>query len=173
VTVGLGDSYLLNGAKAATPIVGEQILHVTFGSRVGSMGAVLMGQLSGIGGMAPRDAIHRPGGKDSKLPMNFMIVITPSRVWVFKHKMFWGRIKIKDTLGVFERVGMQAFVGDGTVRQFSLVQQNPPQAMSFEITVLGKRAAEMVQEMTYLLTTPPGYAPQAPQAPQAPPTTMF
>lgn len=157
--MGLGDKYIENGAKAVQAVVTEPVLFVTFGSRVGSMQAVIGGVL-GDGGAAPRDKVHRPGGKDTKLPMNFLVAVTQSAVLVYEHKMFWGRIKLKGQLAAFPRAGLHVQWGDGTIRQFLLSSANPPQYMSFEMTGLGQKAKAMIDQLTYLLATPPAPPPQ-------------
>jgi hypothetical protein len=151
----LGEKYVTNAAKAAAKLLDEPVVHVAFGSRSGAMKSLVTSEVTGIGGMAPRDVIHREGGKNTKLPLNFLIIVTPSKVHVYQHKMFWGSIKIKKELGVFERAGLQVQVGDSTVRQFQISSVNPPQAMHFEMARLGKGAAAMIDELTRLLQTPP------------------
>lgn len=154
--MGMGESYIASAQKAAEKRLGEPVLQAAFGSRSGAMRTLAVSRLVGVGGMAPGDKIHRPGGKDTTLPLNFLIVVTARQVHVYKHKMFWGRTSIKKDLGTFERTGLLVDVGDTTVRQFQIAQPEPPQVMAFEMARIGKRAAAAIDSLVVLLQTPPG-----------------
>ncbi len=151
----LGDRYLASAQKAAEKRLGEPVLLVAFGSRTGAMRALAIGAAIGIGGMAPGDKIHRPGGKDTRLPLNFLIVVTARQVHLYRYKMLWGRTKIKKDLGTFERAGLHVEVGDGRIRQFQILSDQPPQVMAFEMAKIGKRAAAAIDELQVILRTPP------------------
>jgi hypothetical protein len=144
--MGLGESYIANAKKAVAAVVGEEVLNVSFANRSGSLNAVLAGQVlrgaeiglggDGITGVAvPRGAIKREGAKKTRLPMNFLVAVTPARIHIYKHKMFWGSVKLKGELGVFEREGLEITIEDrGLTKQFALNSPASGQQMRFEMT---------------------------------------
>ncbi|MDX6689915.1 MAG: hypothetical protein QOG15_1372 [Solirubrobacteraceae bacterium] len=158
----LGDRYIANAKKAVAAIVDEEVLNVSFASRSGSMNAVLAGQVlrgaevglggDGITGVAvPRGAIEREGAKKTRLPMNFIIAVTPKHIHVYKHKMLWGTVKLKGELGVFERERLEVTVETrGITKQFSLVSP-AGQQMRFEMA-----KHRVTTELADLLQTPAG-----------------
>jgi hypothetical protein len=145
--MGIGQRYEDNAKVAVAKLVDEPVLGIAFANRSGAMGALVAGEVvglaqAGLGGgattggrMAPRGSIGREGDKKTRLPLNFLVAITPTRVHVYKHKMFWGSVKIKGELGVFERAGLEVEVKDGRLtKQFHLHSPAQEQTMSFEIT---------------------------------------
>jgi hypothetical protein len=142
----LSQRYLKNATAAAAKRTGEEILGVAFCNRAGSMRALVAGEVlqlgeAALGGgavagiNAPAGAIQREGGKKTRLPLNFVVAITPARVHVFKHRMFWGSVKLKSELGVFDRAGLQVGVRDGAItKQFMLHSPGQGQTMAFEMT---------------------------------------
>ena len=151
--MGLSDRYTANAIAAAAKASGEEILFATFASRTGAMASVVSGIVTGVGGLGPRDKIRREAGADTKLPLNFLLAVTPTSVQFFAHKLFWGRVKIKRTLGVLPRAGLQVHVGQGAIRQFQLHAPNPPQTVAFEIATIGSASKDIVQRLTELLHT--------------------
>ncbi|MDX6514171.1 MAG: hypothetical protein QOE36_3675, partial [Gaiellaceae bacterium] len=116
----LGDRYLRSATAAAERLTGDRILRVAFAARPGAMAAFVGGQLAGAGeglgstgGRAPGAKIMRDEGKDTKLPANFLLAVTPTRIHVYKHRMGYGRVKIKGELGVFDREGLEVDVQEG------------------------------------------------------------
>jgi len=57
-------------------------------------GAVLGGGSPRLSG-ATRGRVRQKGGKDVRLPQSFAVAVTPTSVYFFKWKPFWGRVKIK------------------------------------------------------------------------------
>lgn len=92
----LGDRYLENATKAVAELIDEEVLMIAFGSRAGSMNAVLAGQVlrgaeAGLGGdgitgvSMPRGAIERADAKKTRLPTNFILAVTPANIHVYRH----------------------------------------------------------------------------------------
>jgi hypothetical protein len=158
--MGLGDRYLENAKKAVAELIDEEVLMIAFGSRSGSMNAVLAGQVlrgaeAGLGGdgitgvSVPRGAIEHEGAKKTRLPMNFMLVVTPAHIRVYRHKMFWGSVKVKGELGVFARDGLEVTTKDsGLTKQFALHSPAAGQQMRFEMTKhrVTTELAELLQQ---------------------------
>jgi hypothetical protein len=163
VIMALGDRYISNAKKAVSALVGEEVLNVSFASRSGSMNAVLAGQVLrgaeiGLGGdgitgvSVPRSGIEREGEKKTRLPMNFIVAVTPKHIHVYKHKMLWGSVKLKGELGVFEREGLEVTIEDrGLTKQFSLRSPASGQQMRFEMT-----KHRVTTELADLLRQPAG-----------------
>jgi len=161
--VALGDRYQENVRKAAAELVGEDVLMVAFGSRAGAMNSVIAGQVlrggeaamggDGITGVSmPGGAIERDGAKQTRLPMNFMLVVTPAHIHVYKHKMLWGTVKVKGELGVFARDGLEVTTEDrGMTKQFMLRSPASGEQMAFEMT-----KHRVTTELAELLQRPPG-----------------
>jgi hypothetical protein len=161
--MGLGDKYIANAKKAVAAVVDEEVLNVSFANRSGSMNALLAGQVlrgaeMGLGGDGitgvgmPRGSIKREGAKKTRLPTNFIVAVTPKHIHIYKHKMFWGSVKLKGELGVFDREGLEVTIETrGLTKQFSLVSPAAGQQMRFEMA-----KHRVTTELADLLQTPAG-----------------
>ena len=129
----LGDRYIRSATAAVEKRVGEPPLRIAFASRPGATGAMLTGELTGVGTLAPRGKIKRENGKDTRLPTNFLVAVTPTRVYVFKHRMLWGSVKIKGELGVFDRDGLVVDVSGKAMKRFTLHSPQAGQTIVFEM----------------------------------------
>ena len=140
----LGDRTYASARAAVQKRTGEPVVGAAFAGRVGATAAVLKGELIGgltaeagglgpMGGRAPGGAIRREGGKDTKLPMSFLIAVTQDHVYVYKYVNLWGSVRLKGELGVFDRDGLLVEIGDGTMRRFALHSPAAGQTMAFEM----------------------------------------
>jgi hypothetical protein len=139
--VPLRESYFKNATARVEKLTGESVLAIGFCNRVGSMGAVIAsaGQELATGGelggfTAPRGSLVKDG-KKVRLPLNFIVAVTPTSVHVYKHRMFWGRVKIKRELGSFDRGGLEVAVEDAKLtKRFALRSPSGGAAVAFEMT---------------------------------------
>ena len=129
----LGDRFYSKAKASVEAGIGEPVEIVGWASRSGAMGAVIAGQLVrgvdvaggnpiGLGATIPGDRITGPGGsKGPKLPVNFLVVLTPSALRVFKIRNGWTGVKVKEELAVMPRAGLRLSIADGgIVKRFRL-----------------------------------------------------
>jgi hypothetical protein len=152
--MGLGEKYIASAEKGTAARLNEPVLGTLFVQRSGAMAAGLRGAVTGIGGLPKGDAIHREGGKDTKLPQSYLLAVTAADVHVFAFKMFWGKTKVKQELGSFPRAGLQLQTNDGSVSQFLISSPEPPQTMCFEAARWGKKTVAVIDRMVELLRDP-------------------
>jgi hypothetical protein len=74
------------------------------------------------------------GGKGAKLPINFVVALTPTAVRILDMKMFWGNVKIKKELGALPRDGLRAAVRDGGVTKQFQLEAADGSGIAFEMT---------------------------------------
>jgi hypothetical protein len=142
----LGDSFYRKASKKIEQQIGEPVEVIGWASRSGAMGAVIAGKVVGDADVAlggsnssfmgiPGDRMRTPdGGKGVKLPINFMIALTPSALRVFKISNGWTGLKIKGELGTLPREGLQLAMGDAKItKQFQLAGTDGS-AIRFEMT---------------------------------------
>jgi hypothetical protein len=134
----LGDRYIRSATAAVEKRIGERPLRIAFASRPGATAAVLKGELLAGAGIAgglrgPGSKIKRESGKDTRLPTSFLIAVTPARVYVYKHRMLWGSVRIKRELGVFDRDGLVVEVSGKAMKRFMLHSPQAGQTMAFEM----------------------------------------
>jgi hypothetical protein len=140
-----GDKTYEKFVDAVRQRTGEDVVRVGWASRPGATAAVVQGELVGgaaslagglgpLGVSIPRGRIHREGGKDTKLPVSFLVAVTREHVYVYKFTKGWFGVKLKQELGAFDRDGLQVGVHAGKVmRQFTLVSPAAGQSMAFEM----------------------------------------
>jgi hypothetical protein len=102
-----GDGFYRKAKAKVEQQTGEPVEVIGWASRSGAMGAVIAGTaLRGAevaagsavqsGVAAPRGRMQAGGGeKGSKLPMNFMVALTPTALRVFKIRKTWTGLKLK------------------------------------------------------------------------------
>jgi hypothetical protein len=151
----MGERYQQNLEQGVGPLVDGPVVTVTVGSPVGSMsnlfraealnaaGAAMGGgdspQLSG----ATRGRVRRDGGKDVRLPQSFAVAVTPTSVYFFKWKPFWGRVKIKGELACIPRSDLLVQVAPRkTSTAFLLVSPSTGTRAAFELGTLGFSSAQ-------------------------------
>ena len=120
------------------------------------MATGLAGAVTGYAHRTPTDKIHRPDGKDTKLPQSFLLAATPTRVHVFAFKMFWGKTTLKDELGSFPRAGLELITNAPPASQFLIRSADPPQQLCFEAMPWGEKSKATIARMTSVLADPRG-----------------
>jgi hypothetical protein len=118
----LGDSFYRKAREKIEQQIGEPVEVIGWASRTGAMGAVIAGKVVGgaevaLGGSnssfmgIPGDRMQTAdGGKGVKLPINFMIVLSPTSLRVLKVSKGWTGLKIRGELGA-----LPPNSGDGAV----------------------------------------------------------
>jgi hypothetical protein len=74
------------------------------------------------------------GGKGVRLPMNFMVALTPTTFRVFKIRKTWTGLKVKKELGSLPRGGLQAEISDGGVTKNFSLHGTDGSSITFEMT---------------------------------------
>src|SRR5262249_12430290 len=92
---------------------------------------------------ATRGRVRHEGGRDVRLPQNFAVAVTPTSVYFFKWKPFWGRVKIKGELACIPRAGLTVQVAPrkGSTA-FLLVSPPTGTRVAFELGTLGFESAK-------------------------------
>jgi hypothetical protein len=156
----MGDRYQRNLEQRVAPLIDGPLVLVTIGSPVGSLSNLFraeavnaVGTALGGGGAevsgATRGRVHREG-TDVRLPQSFAVAVTPTSVYFFKWKPFWGRVKIKKELACIPREGLVVQVAQRKASTaFLLISPVAATRAAFEIATLGfasarARAEEMV-----------------------------
>ncbi len=129
----LGDSFDAKASEKIEQQIGEPVEVLGWASRTGAMGAVVTGKIVGGAGVAlggdgssfmgiPGDRMQTGDrGKGVKLPINFMVVLTPTALRVLKISKGWTGLKIKGELGTLPREGLGLAIEDAKVtKQFQL-----------------------------------------------------
>lgn len=126
--------------------VREPVEVIGVGSRCGAMRALIGGELLRgaetlmaspvvAGTRAPSGRMRTDdGGRGVRLPMSFVVALTPTALRVFKWRKTWFGSKVIKELGALPREGLQLSVDDrGAVKRFRL--EHPGGAMlAFEMT---------------------------------------
>jgi hypothetical protein len=141
-----GDSFYRKASAKIEGQIGEPVEVIGWASRSGAMGAVIAGKVAGgaevaLGGSnasfmgIPGDRMKVAGNdKGVKLPVNFMVVLTPSALRVLKISKGWTGLKIKGELGAIPRDGLALAIEDAKVtKQFQLAGSDGS-AIRFEMT---------------------------------------
>jgi len=144
--VAWGDRFYSKLQTKVEQRVGEQVDVIGVGSRCGSMNALIAGTaLRGVesvmgspivaGSKAPSGRVQTAqGGKGVRLPMSFIVALTPTSLHIFKWRKTWFGSRVKKELGVIPREGLQLEVSDhGVVKRFVLSHPDGS-AFAFEMT---------------------------------------
>ena len=150
----MAERYQTNLEAAVAPLIDGPLVIATIGSPVGSMGNLFRAQAFNLG-MAAGGGDYRASGmtsgkirqndiKDVRLPTSFAVAVTPTSVYFFKWKPFWGRVKIKKQLVQVPREGLQVRIAKGkaTATTFVLVSETVGVRTAFEMATLGMAAAK-------------------------------
>jgi hypothetical protein len=141
-----GDGFYRKAAEKVEARVGEPVELIGWASRSGAMGAVIAGTVlrgaeTALGGgavngvAAPRGRMQAGGGdKGARLPMNFLVALTPTALRVFGVRKTWTGVKLKSELGTLPREGLRAAVEDGGVTKRFRFDGADGSALSFEMT---------------------------------------
>src|ERR1051326_6284341 len=107
-----GDRFYRKAREKLEAHVGEPVEVIGWAARTGAMNAVIANQL-GLGGMAPRGRMVAAGGEQgAKLPLNFLVALTPTALRVFRFRRGWTGIRIKKELGALPREGLELSIED-------------------------------------------------------------
>ena len=141
-----GDGFYRKARAKVEQRTGETVEVIGWASRSGAMGAVIAGTaLRGAeaaagsavqaGVAAPRGRMQAGGGEQgARLPMNFMVALTPTAFRVFKIRKTWTGLKLKKELGSLPRKGLHVEIEDGgIVKRFRLAGADGS-ALGFEMT---------------------------------------
>lgn len=141
-----GDRFYAKLQQKVEQRLGEQVEAIGVGSRCGSMNALIAGTaLRGAetvmgspiiaGAKAPGGRLRTPdAAKGVRLPMSFVVALTPTALHVFKWRKTWFGTKVKKELGVIPREGLQLEISDrGVVKRFTLTHPDGA-ALAFEMT---------------------------------------
>jgi hypothetical protein len=157
----MGDRYQENLEKAVGPMIDGPLVLATIGSPVGAMAHLFTAEafnlgLAGAGedvfrvSGASRGKVRRDEMKDVRLPQSFAVALTPTSVYFFKWKPFWGRVKIKKELARLPRDGLKVKISKGkaTATTFLLVSESVGMRTAFDMATLRMaKATAKVQEV--------------------------
>lgn len=142
----LGDGFYRKAKAKIEARVGEPVEVLGWASRSGAMTAVLAGTVlrgaetalgsavasgTAVPGGRIRDA---DGGKGARLPINFLVALTPTALRVFAIRKTWGGLKLKKELGALPRAGLRLQVEDATVVKRFRLDGADGSALGFEMT---------------------------------------
>jgi hypothetical protein len=142
-----GDRFYRQATEKVQAKSGEPVELITRAGRPGAMGALVGGEVLrgidvaggstiGVGGAAAPGGrmIAAGGGKGARLPLNFLVALTPTALRVFTVRPGWIRVKVRKELGVIPRDGLQLAMADGgLVKRFRL-DATDGSGIAFEMT---------------------------------------
>ncbi|MEA2221522.1 MAG: hypothetical protein QOJ35_4148 [Solirubrobacteraceae bacterium] len=141
-----GDGFYRKARAKIEARIGEPVELIGWASRSGATGAVLAGVAlrgaetaigsGGVSGVAaPGGRMRGAGGSEgARLPMNFMVVLTPRPLRVFAIRKTWSGVKIKRELGSLPRAGLRSQIADGAVTKRFGFDGADGSALGFEMT---------------------------------------
>lgn len=141
-----GDGFYRKARKAIEDRLGEPVEVIGWASRSGAMAAVVAGTvLRGAesatgspivsGAAAPSGRMRsEEGGKGTRLPTNFIVVLTPAAFRLFKIRKTWTGVKIKNELGALPREGLRVAIDDGGITKSFRLDGADGSAVAFEMT---------------------------------------
>jgi hypothetical protein len=91
-----------------------------------------------------RGKVENRDVKDVRLPTSFAVAVTPTSVYFYKWKPFWGRVKITKLLAQLPREGLQVKISKGkaTATVFLLLSESAGVRTAFEMATLGMATAK-------------------------------
>jgi hypothetical protein len=150
----MGERYQQNLEEGVAPLIDGPLVTATVGSPVGSMSHLFRAEAvnaagAAIGSGSPelsgatRGRVHQDRGKDVRLPQSFAVAVTPTSVYFFRWKPFWGRVKIKRELACIPRAGLVVQVAPRKASTaFLLVSPATGTRAAFELGTLGFASAK-------------------------------
>jgi hypothetical protein len=145
--------------------VGEPVEVIGVASRSGAMGALIAGSVlrgaetamgSAIvsGSKAPSGRMRTAReGERVRLPMSFIVALTPTALRVFKWRKTWFGAKVKKELGALPRDGLLLEINDGgVVKRFRLEHPNGA-GVAFEMSRV-KFTTRFADQLTAALADP-------------------
>jgi hypothetical protein len=142
----LGDGFYRKAKAKIEARIGEPVEVVGWASRSGAMTAVLAGTVLRGAGTALGSAVASgtavpggrmqdvDGGKGARLPINFLVALTPTALRVFKLRKTWTGLKLKKELGTLPREGLRLQVEDATLVKRFRLDGADGSAIGFEMT---------------------------------------
>lgn len=142
----LGDGFYRKAKAKIEARIGEPVEVLGWASRSGAMTAVLAGTVlrgaetalgsavaagTAVPGGRMRDA---DGGKGARLPINFLVALTPTALRVFALRKTWTGLRLKKELGRLPREGLRLQVEDATVVKRFRLDGADGSAVGFEMT---------------------------------------
>jgi hypothetical protein len=141
-----GDGFYRKAREKIGERADEPVEVIGWASRSGAMGAVIAGSVlrgaEAAAGSAVQSGVAAPRGrmqaaegqKGARLPMNFMVALTPTALRVFAIRKTWTGLKVKKELGSLPRAGLRVEIEDGgVVKRFRLAGADGS-ALAFEMT---------------------------------------
>jgi hypothetical protein len=162
----LGDGFYEKARKKIEERIGEPVEVIGWASRSGAMSAVIattvvrgaetaMDAPVVTGGTGPSSRMASGGGeKGARLPMNFMVVLTPTAFRVLKIRKGWSGLKIKGELGALPREDLRLDVKDGGMTKQFRLDAADGSAVGFEMT-RSKFATRFADELSAALMPAP------------------
>ncbi len=107
------EKYRQKYAEQVSAKIGEPVVAVGIFSRPGSMGTMMLTQVSGLASMvSSRSNKAKTGG----MPMNVVLGVTADKLYVFGYKPRGVKLKLSDPIAVWNRSDVRAeVVGQGTM----------------------------------------------------------
>jgi hypothetical protein len=142
----MGDRFYSKARAKVEERTGEPVEIIGWASRSGAMGAVIAGQVLrgvdaaggnpiGLGTSIPAGRMSAPGGgKGARLPLNFLVALTPNGMHLFGVRNGWTGVKLKKELGVLPRDGLRLATKDGGITKQFHLQSGDGSAVGFEMT---------------------------------------
>lgn len=141
-----GDRFYRKATEKIQQRIGEPVEVLGWASRSGALRAVVAGTVL-RGAEAAMDSgiasgVSAPGGRMQagdgagavRLPMNFLVVLTPTAFRVFKIRNGWIGVKIKKELGALPRAGLRVEIVDGGLTKRFRLDGADGSAIGFEMT---------------------------------------
>jgi hypothetical protein len=142
----LGDGFYRKAKAKIEARIGEPVEVLGWASRSGAMTAVLAGTVLRGAGTALGSAVaagtavpggrmrDADGGKGARLPINFLVALTPTALRVFALRKTWTGLKLKKELGTLPREGLRLQIEDATVVKRFRLDGADGSAVGFEMT---------------------------------------
>jgi len=149
-----GEEFFRKATEIVEERTGEKVDVIGWGSRTGAMASVISGSIDALGGSGeptlgtPRGRMSASEGrKGAKLPLNFLVVLTPTTLRLFGVRNSWRGVSVKEEVGVLPREGLKVEVHDaGPMIRFHL-EASDGSGVGFEMArvAIATRFAEDLQ----------------------------
>jgi hypothetical protein len=137
--------------EAVQPKLDEPLLKAGLFYRSGGFASLAVGPFSGLAAMVTRTIGKQKAGG---FPNQFIIAVTPMRVYVFKCSIAYGKIKVKDELAVWDRAGLHVTAEETTVNTKVTIESETDK----EKVVCSTGKDALSQSVIYAMQEPVGVA---------------